>query len=177
MGATNKRHRPLTAGISIASAIGEEAMPGALDQPELRGPFGGGTLTGVATRKSDNRKVLVTNLHCMVGIRGSGTGAGLYYPPSLKLQRRGRQLVFDDEEIEDLADMRYGDRLTFALLSLLFPFIDLRNQFHVDHIFPAARFTDSRLKCANVPDEKIPEFKDFSDRLANLQTPPGRPEH
>ena len=40
---------------------------------------------------------------------------------------------------------------------------------HVDHIFPAARFTDSRLKGASVPDEKIPDFKDFKDRLANLQ--------
>ena len=85
------------------------------------------------------------------------------------MARRGRQLVFEEEEIEDLADMRYGDRLTFALLSLLFPFVDLRNQFHVDHIFPAARFTDSRLKGAGVPDEKIPDFRDFKDRLANLQ--------
>ncbi len=34
--------------------------------------------------------------------------------------------------------MRYGDRLTFALLSLLFPFVDLSNQFRVDHIFPTA---------------------------------------
>lgn len=85
------------------------------------------------------------------------------------MARRGRQLVFDDEEIEDLSDMRYGDRLTFALLSLLFPFVDLRNQFHLDHIFPAAEFTDRRLKKANVPDEKVPTFKDFRDRLANLQ--------
>ena len=85
------------------------------------------------------------------------------------MARSGRQLVFDEEEIEDLADMRYGDRLTFALLSLLFPFIDLRNQFHVDHIFPAARFYERRLKGAGVPDEKIPAFKDFKDRLANLQ--------
>ena len=34
--------------------------------------------------------------------------------------------------------MRYGNRLTFALLSLLFPEVDLRNQFHLDHIFPSA---------------------------------------
>ena len=85
------------------------------------------------------------------------------------MARRGRQLVFDDEEIEDLADMRYGDRLTFALLSLLFPFVDLRNQFHVDHIFPASRFTDRRLKGACVPDDKIAAFKERKDRLGNLQ--------
>ena len=65
--------------------------------------------------------------------------------------------------------MRYGDRLTFALLSLLFPFVDLRNQFHVDHIFPAARFTDRRLKEAWVPDDKIANFKQRKDGLANLQ--------
>ena len=85
------------------------------------------------------------------------------------MARRGRQLIFDDEEIEDLVDMRYGDRLTFALLSLLFPFVDLRNQFHVDHIFPTARFTDRRLKDACVPDGKVADFKERKDGLANLQ--------
>ena len=65
--------------------------------------------------------------------------------------------------------MRYGDRLTFALLSLLFPFVDLRNQFHVDHIFPTSRFTDRRLKDACVPEDEVAAFKDRKDRLANLQ--------
>ena len=86
-----------------------------------------------------------------------------------EMARRGRQLIFDEEEIEDLADMRYGDRLTFALLSLLFPFVDLRNQFHVDHIFPAAQFADCRLREAFVPDGKIADFKQRKDGLANLQ--------
>ena len=85
------------------------------------------------------------------------------------MARRGRQLFFDDEEVEDLADMRYGDRLTFALLSLLFSFVDLRNQFHVDHIFPASSFTDRRLKHAGVPDDRITAFGDNKDRLPNLQ--------
>ena len=40
---------------------------------------------------------------------------------------RGRPLVFEGEEIEELADMSYGGGLTFALLSLLFPFVNLRN--------------------------------------------------
>ncbi len=85
------------------------------------------------------------------------------------MARRGSQLTFGDEEIEDLADMRYGDRLTFALLSLLFPFIDLNNQFHIDHIFPSARFTERRLKEAGVPDERVAEFRMRKDGLANLQ--------
>ncbi|MDE0665213.1 MAG: DUF262 domain-containing protein [Acidimicrobiaceae bacterium] len=85
------------------------------------------------------------------------------------LNRRGRTLHFGDEEIEDLVDMRYGDKLTFALLSLLFPFVDMRNQFHVDHIFPSARFSRSRLRKAGVLEDEALELRDLKDRLANLQ--------
>ena len=85
------------------------------------------------------------------------------------MARRGRQLAFSDEEIEDLADLRYSDRLTFALLSMLFPFVDLRNQFHVDHIFPAARFSRRRLLDAGVPEGDVDAFIECKDLLGNLQ--------
>ena len=85
------------------------------------------------------------------------------------MRRLGKSLAFEDEELEQLADMRYKDRLAFALLSLLFPFVDLRHQFHVDHIFPQARFTARRLKRAGVPDEKLDDFVLRKDGLANLQ--------
>ena len=85
------------------------------------------------------------------------------------MSRRGRSLVFDDEEIEELADMKYGGRLTFALLSLLFPFVDLRNQFHIDHIFPSARFKDRSLREAGVAEDEIGDFQIQKDQLANLQ--------
>ena len=86
-----------------------------------------------------------------------------------QMARRGRGLSFEDEEIENLADMQYGNRLTFALLSLLFPHVDLRNHFHVDHIFPKAQFTRRQLGKAGVPDDKIDEFMQSKDGLANLQ--------
>lgn len=85
------------------------------------------------------------------------------------MARRGRDLTFNDEEIEDLVDMRYGDRLTFALLSMLFPFVDLRQQFHVDHIYPSAQFSKRRLKKAGVPEDMIEDYRDLKDGLANLQ--------
>ena len=94
---------------------------------------------------------------------------GVDFPLEQMMTGGGRSLVFDDEEIEDLADMRYGNRLTFALLSLLFPHVDLRNHFHVDHIFPKARFTRRQLGKAGVPDDKIDEFMQSKDGLANLQ--------
>ncbi len=82
---------------------------------------------------------------------------------------RGRSLVFEDEEIEELADMSAGNGLTFGLLSLLFPFVNLRNQFHIDHVFPRSRFTERRLRNAGVVDDQIRDFIQSRDRLANLQ--------
>ena len=86
-----------------------------------------------------------------------------------EMRAQGKSLVFEDEEIEELADMQFGDRLAFALLSLLFPYIDLRNQFHIDHVFPRSRFTPKRLRDASVPDEMRADFIQCRDRLANLQ--------
>lgn len=86
-----------------------------------------------------------------------------------EMARRGRELEFHEEEIEDLVDMRINDRLTFALLSLLFPFVDLRHQFHIDHIFPSARFSNRRLREVCVSEEELPRFRELKDGLANLQ--------
>ena len=110
---------------------------------------------------------LLTALRRIIGESdiGSFPGARLY----VEMARRGRELEFNDEEVEDLADMRIGNRLTFALLSLLFPFINLRDNFHVDHIFPSARFTDRRLKDVGVAEDEIACFRERKDGLANLQ--------
>ena len=86
-----------------------------------------------------------------------------------EMASRGRTLSFEDEEIEGLADMRYGNRLTFALLSFLVPSVDLKNKFHVDHIFPASRFTRQKLIQAGVPQDKAGRFAEMKDGLANLQ--------
>ena len=86
------------------------------------------------------------------------------------MRRAGKSLDFEDDEIdEDLAEMRYQDKRVFALLSLLFPFVNLRHQIHVDHIFPKKRFSSSRLKRAGISEEKVDDFIDCKDRLANLQ--------
>ncbi len=86
-----------------------------------------------------------------------------------EMTRRGKSLTFEDEELDELADMQFGNRLTFALLSLIFSFVDLRNLFHVDHIFPAARFTQRRLQDAGVPPDEVEGFIQRRNGLANLQ--------
>ena len=93
--------------------------------------------------------------------------------PSAKIRedmaRRGKSLTFENEEIEDLCDMQYGDGITFALLSLIFRFVDLSNQFHVDHIFPKSRFTEKKLNSAGIQGGQINDFIQKKERLANLQ--------
>ena len=86
-----------------------------------------------------------------------------------EMQRRGKGLTFEVEEIEELADMKYSDRRLFSLMALLFPSMDLRNHFHIDHVFPSRDFSPSRLREAGVNDEKIEEFRDHANRLGNLQ--------
>ena len=85
----------------------------------------------------------------------------------VEMRARGKSLTFEEEEIEDLVESK--DR-TFALLSLLYSFVDLQsNRFHIDHVFPKSRFSSIRLRRAGVAEDDIPEIQDRVDRLPNLQ--------
>ena len=77
-----------------------------------------------------------------------------------------KSLTFEKEEFEDLVESKAR---TFTLLSLLYPFADLRHKFHIDHVFPRSRFSSTRLRRAGVAKDDIPEFQDRADRLPNLQ--------
>ena len=85
------------------------------------------------------------------------------------MRLRGKPLVFDDDEIDDLTEMRYNDRRTFSLLSLIFPHLDLRQHFHIDHVFPKARFTQAKLSAVGFSEGRANQFLNFADRLPNLQ--------
>lgn len=63
-----------------------------------------------------------------------------------EMDARGKSLSFTAAEVEDLLSMPYGDKRLFALLSILFPFVDLRNQFHIDHVFPKSLFSKAKLR-------------------------------
>ena len=82
---------------------------------------------------------------------------------------RGKSLSFEAPEIEDLLHIEYSDKRTFPLMSLLFPFVDLRNNFHVDHIFPISRFTTARLKKAGFDDDQAKNLLLDANSLSNLQ--------
>lgn len=86
------------------------------------------------------------------------------------MARRGRSLSFTEEEFDDLADMDISDKRMFAMLSLLFPFINVRDHhFHIDHVFPKSLFTRPRLRKAGVNEEQIDDFIECMNRVGNLQ--------
>jgi hypothetical protein len=92
-----------------------------------------------------------------------------------EMVRLGKSLRFDVEEIEDLVETSYGNRRVFPLLALLYPGIDVRNQFHIDHVYPRSIFTRKQLAGLTQADgtpvtsEWTEMVIDQSNRLANLQ--------
>lgn len=87
----------------------------------------------------------------------------------IAMAKRGKVMRFTEEELQDLLDSSYGDKRTFALLALLYPFVDFKNIFHADHVFPISRFTPAKLRRAGVPEEKVWDYHEKANLLPNLQ--------
>ena len=85
------------------------------------------------------------------------------------MRQRGKSLTFEEEEIEELVSMKYGDNRVFLLLALLYPFVDLKNQFHIDHVFPRSQFKSANLKKADLDEDQMVILQELRDKLPNLQ--------
>ncbi|WP_010140075.1 DUF262 domain-containing protein [Oceanicola sp. S124] len=147
--------------------------------------------SNAASDRSAIRLWLIKSLLKQSGIWGSGLDVlltalrtviekqGTESFPAEALERemaaRGRSLVFSEEEIERLVELKYGDKLTRPLLVLLYPFIDTSHLMHVDHIYPKSRFTRAKLKRDGVDEDDIEHLIDWSNRLPNLQLLKGVP--
>ena len=81
----------------------------------------------------------------------------------------GKSLAFDEIELEEVLASRYGTARAFAVLSLLYPGLDLSAEFHQDHIFPKSLFTDKALAKAGISIDSIPDYQERFDSLGNLQ--------
>lgn len=80
-----------------------------------------------------------------------------------------KSLIFSDEDIENLLSYKYGQGFTFSVLSILYPNLDYRNVFHIDHIFPQNQFTRSRLRKRGIPEDDIDTYQYYFNYLGNLQ--------
>lgn len=137
-----------------------------------------------ASERDEIKSWLIRSLIKAGGVWGSGLDVLLTalrtiirehherFPTALlekELAARGKSLHFGPEEIEDLLEMEYGDRRLFPLLTLLYPFIDVRQLHHVDHVFPRGQLQKRRLEKAGIESGKADEIVECRDRLANLQ--------
>lgn len=93
--------------------------------------------------------------------------------PAEELERvmagRGKSLRGNDEVIDGLLDLRYGDARTFPLLALVFDHVNTRNQHHVDHVYPTAQLKPGVLRDAGIPADQRESLIDRKDRLPNLE--------
>jgi hypothetical protein len=111
--------------------------------------------------------VLLTSLRDLIRTHGANG-----FPAAeleREMERRGKSLRFEDAEIDDLLHLSYGDRRMVPLLSLLFPFVDLAHEMHVDHVFPRSRFTAKKLAKIGFSEEQAAWMVEHVDALPNLQ--------
>jgi hypothetical protein len=85
------------------------------------------------------------------------------------MSKLGKSLRIDEEELTALLESEYGHRGTFAILSLLYPGHDLRNEFHEDHVFPKSMFKRKQLLAAGVPSDDVDGIMERVNLLPNLQ--------
>ena len=92
-----------------------------------------------------------------------------------KFKGTTKSLQVTEDDIENLLLSRYGQGYTFSTLSLLYPTLDYRNKFHIDHIFARSLFTRSKLTKRGIPEGDLDFYMDSVDGLPNLQLLEGIP--
>ena len=80
-----------------------------------------------------------------------------------------KSITFNGDEIQNLFLYYYGSPYTFSTLAVLYPTLDFRNRFHLDHIHPRSSFKKRNLLKKGIPESKIGFYVDEVDYLANLQ--------
>lgn len=80
-----------------------------------------------------------------------------------------KTLLFTDEDIQNLTWSKYGQSNTFAILSLMYPSLDFRNKFHIDHIFPKSKMVERHLKKRGITPDNINTYITYTDYIGNLQ--------
>lgn len=80
-----------------------------------------------------------------------------------------KDISVNDEYLENLLDYNYPNKYIFTILSVLYPQLDFRNRFHIDHIHPQSFFKRKDLIERGIPEHKINFYLENYNSLANLQ--------
>ena len=80
-----------------------------------------------------------------------------------------RNHLFTEDSITNLLHTKYSNGDALIILSLLYPWADLRNNFHIDHIHPKSRFTPKQYAKLELTQNQKDFYSDHMNDLANLQ--------
>jgi hypothetical protein len=80
----------------------------------------------------------------------------------------GKSLAFDEDAIQGLLKLRYGERNCFALLSMIYPSGDTTRR-HVDHVYPQTAFTKAKLEKLGFAVAQIANLLPAAQEIPNLQ--------
>jgi hypothetical protein len=92
-----------------------------------------------------------------------------------KFKGTTKSMQVTEDDIENLLMSRYGQGYTFSTLSLLYPTLDYRNKFHIDHIYARSLITRAKLAKQGIPESDIEFYMESVDGLPNLQLLEGIP--
>lgn len=84
-------------------------------------------------------------------------------------RKNNRDLAFDEESIVDLLYRKYGSSDTLMIMSILYPWADLKNNFHIDHVHPKTMFTKKKLEKNGVAKQSYDFYMENYNYLGNLQ--------
>jgi len=80
-----------------------------------------------------------------------------------------KSITFSDDDIENLFFYKYGQPYTFSALSVLYPTLDYRNKFHIDHIFLKSLFKKNAFEKKGIKTSEHEFYLENCNCLANLQ--------
>lgn len=80
-----------------------------------------------------------------------------------------KSILFNQDDIETLLETEYGNKFSFAALALLYPELNIKHIFHMDHIHPKKYFSYAQLKKANYTDDQIKFYSASFNKLPNIQ--------
>ncbi|MBU1094564.1 MAG: DUF262 domain-containing protein [Firmicutes bacterium] len=86
-----------------------------------------------------------------------------------KFKGGNRSLSFSNDDIDKLLTQKKDDPTTFVVLSILYPNLNYKDSFHIDHMYPKAKMKSANLS-ANMIDVNLHfDYLVKSDQLPNLQ--------
>lgn len=102
-------------------------------------------------------------------IDNNKTGNFPYEEIAKNFRGTNRDIIFNDDIINNLLWTKYGTGDLLIVMSILYPWADLRNNFHIDHIYPKSMFTAKKLAKRGIPEDEIQYYIDNVNFIGNLQ--------